>query len=454
MEVVDHNKVSDFPQLIETSEKTRKRLKYYSRVDKWYIGIILSIIVMSVVLFLYKRPLWEFDSTIDSELFGFLGDFVGGVEGTVLALYGTVMLIRSLKNQVESNDRTQTTNDKILQATKISNDILSKQEKEQSLQLFDCQYNTFWNQYRNAIDNCHFSDKENVFTGVEALNKLTQKFLDSSDTNEKTAYGRRVEAARKLFEKLYAETREEMSTHLRMLYQLMHFVSTADYISDRMKVNYAKAVRGSLSESEMIIIRYNCLCPFGKRMQQYINEFNLLKHIPIMGLIEYKKYIKLTPKLENKHVTALNVMFVTLRKNMCDILATNAEIVQTRTSQFGKGWKIVLVYRNTNNTLYVKIQKFQNLSHCNTYAPRSNIEDALEIIGVDNIEGLFYDYFRELFFISNFNIYNRKDKTKIISRKRDIKNMTEVRYLFKSEYPLILTQRQIQSPQKLKTTIV
>ena len=52
---------------------------------------------------------------------------------------------------------------------------------------------------------------------------------------------KRVDAATKLYEEFYATNREKMSTHFRMLYQLVHFISNAQYIDNEMKVKLRKS---------------------------------------------------------------------------------------------------------------------------------------------------------------------------------------------------------------------
>ena len=78
---------------------------------------------------------------------------------------------------------------------------------------------------------------------------------------------------------------------------------------------------------------------------------------------------------------------------------------------YGKQWSITVTFRAADNTLLVKIQK--DIKNSRRGTAILNIEKAFEILDIDNLEGLFYDYFRELFFISNFNVYNRKDRIRI-----------------------------------------
>ena len=77
------------------------------------------------------------------------------------------------------------------------------------------------------------------------MDKLVESFLNENFTNNAT-YEKRVDAATKLYEEFYATNREKMSTHFRMLYQLVHFISNAQYIDTAL---YLVRARDSCSAS-------------------------------------------------------------------------------------------------------------------------------------------------------------------------------------------------------------
>ena len=129
---------------------------------------------------------------------------------------------------------------------------------------------------------------------------------------------------------------------------------------------------------------------------------------------------------------------------------TRSHNVRTDTMAYGKQWSITVTFRAADNTLLVKIQK--DIKNSRRGTAILNIEKAFEILDIDNLEGLFYDYFRELFFISNFNVYNRKDRIRISHCRKRNKNISKIRFMFRSDYTLIVSQRQISSPQEQTQT--
>ena len=429
----------------QISDKANKKIQWYDRIIKYWFGIGLAFLIVFSILFQYNHPWFVLDMMIDNNLLGTFGDFVGGVLGTFLTFYGMILMIHTFQNQIESNDLTQTTNQKLLGTTLQNSKLVFEQYKLQKTQLFDSQFNSFLILYNNAVET--YRSPDGKLKGREYLDKLVESFLNENFTNNAT-YGKRVDAATKLYEEFYATNREKMSTHFRMLYQLVHFISNAQYIDNEMKVNYVKAIRGSMNEAEMIFLRYNCLCPFGRKMQQHVNEFNMLKHLPIMKLFELKKWADLIES--PKQTTALNTMFIELRKRICIVLLDSSHNVRTETMAYGKQWSITVTFRAADNTLLVKIQK--DIKNSRRGTAILNIEKAFEILDIDNLEGLFYDYFRELFFISNFNVYNRKDRIRISHCRKRNKNISKIRFMFRSDYPLIVSQRQISSPQEQTQT--
>lgn len=83
-------------------------------------------------------------------------------------------------------------------------------------------------------------------------------------------------------------------------------------------------------------------------------------------------------------------MFIELRKRICIVLLDSSHNVRTETMAYGKQWSITVTFRAADNTLLVKIQK--DIKNSRRGTAILNIEKAFEILDIDNLEGLFYDY--------------------------------------------------------------
>lgn len=343
------------------------------------------------------------------------------------------MLIRTFQNQLKTNETMQTTNERLLGATVKSNALAQ-------MHSFSEQFDIFQDMYSNAVNNYHCKAKE--MHGRDYLNNLRDEFLNQKFENKST-YGKRIKSAVKLYEDFYSCHREQMSVHLRMLYQLLYFISNYKDIDERIKVEFAKAIRGNLNDAELIFIRYNCRCTFGRKMQPYVNEFNLLKHLSLMSLFEFQKWSDMLD--DDKQQTAINTVFITLRKLICNLIM-GAMTIGEEVYECGKKWRFILLYRNTDNTLLIKLQKIEDASRRGTIIPSA--EKAFDKLDLDNLEKLFMDFFKELFFYSNFGSFNNSKHVKLLHKRKRIRdNASEVRFLFKSEYTLILSQRQIATPK-------
>lgn len=296
----------EYPEAIkaETSKSVKKKILWYNIIT-WAI-VISSIIFFIAFFFIFKynHPWKEYEYPIDDDLFGAYGDFAGGVLGTIFAAYGTIMLIRTFQNQMKTNELAQTTNERLLGATVKSNKLVQMQN-------FSQQFETFNEMYNEAINN--YCLEEEKLYGRECLNKYSDDFLKQQFDNKST-YGKRIKSAVKLYEDYYSSHRESMSVHFRMLYQLLHLISYTEDVDEKTKVEYAKAIRGQLNDAELVFIRYNCRCSYGRKMQPFVNEFNLLKHLPLMALFEFRKWSDL---LDNKQLQmAINTTFLTRLSNL------------------------------------------------------------------------------------------------------------------------------------------
>jgi len=72
------------------------------KVSKILIWTGLIIVGFSVIIFLYKESIFNFESTIQADKVGQFGDFVGGIAGALWALAGVILFYVALDKQKES----------------------------------------------------------------------------------------------------------------------------------------------------------------------------------------------------------------------------------------------------------------------------------------------------------------------------------------------------------------
>ena len=89
-----------------------KLKSYFSGLllNKWfYITIGCVFISISFTFFKWNHPIQIFDNkyTIDNELFGTYGDFVGGVLGSIFTLVSILLVIKTFKEQQKVSNQNE-----------------------------------------------------------------------------------------------------------------------------------------------------------------------------------------------------------------------------------------------------------------------------------------------------------------------------------------------------------
>lgn len=279
---------------------------------------LLSVLFLgcSLVFFSWKR--WDsltLSAPIISELFGTLGDFVGGILGTFIALYSVYMLVRSFQNQTITNANVITTNESVINT---NNKLLSQTE----LQIFDSRFSTLLDLYKDSVASYNADNNQR---GRIVFEKIVEEFKTKGLSN-KTEYKRRNIGAVSEYVDLYVTHRRNFSVHFRMLY-LLAKLTAEEKIQENHRVSYAKSLRGQLSEGEMLMLRYNCLSPYGEKMRIYVNKFNLTKHLPVMSLLEFTRWRNLIRE-ENQR-SSMNQMFILLKKRLTGLLDRSGAVEDT-----------------------------------------------------------------------------------------------------------------------------
>lgn len=365
-------------------------------------SIIITCILISgamVLLFSLNR---EFDNEypVDNGLFGTYGDFIGGVVGTIVAFYSAFLLVKTLQSQENVNKSVIETNKQISIAS-------GKELYNTLLEVFNNKFERFMTCYQNAIDNYALEKNNGVLTGRKAFEKIASEFINNDFTNNND-YLRRTQSAISEYMDFYSNNRLYLAVHFRMLYLLTSLVSTSG-LETNDKVLYAKLIRGQLSESEMVMLRYNCHSEYGVKMQKICNEFNLIKHLPVMQLLEFQEYynnLKKVAKGENikELIVGLDTMFITIRKYAKNILENDGPMKITYDKC--KSYTIELCVTEDRRMFTMTLVKNTKVERRGGGIRLSATEKALDYYTDEQLNKLFKDYLTDLFYVSNFYQYN------------------------------------------------
>lgn len=421
--------MADFEIKLLSAEDKKALEEKKSAGSAWHllIAICIILVVLALVFFLWNQPKFYFDEIIDHELFGTFGDFVGGFLGTIVAVFSVYFLVRTLRSQIDSNTDTVKSNSKIIE----SNEKLLALN---NLQLFDNQFQLLYKQYLIAVENY----QEGNLQGRKALEEKVKIFL-STPFNNAQEYKRRSMAAVDNFKDFYAANRVECSVHFRLLYLLVSMIAEAD-IEEENRVMYAKSIRGQLSEGELAVIRYNCLTDNGMKMQQFVNQFNLLKHLPLMSIFEFREWKDVIQK--DEQLSALDTMFITLKKGVTNLndLDDSSEYCFELSSRYSVKYKFDNEHKSFTLTVFQ-----QKVHKTGGGIKRPLGEKALDCLKENQLQELFYAFLHEAFITGSFGLYNDKDVCKLEQPKivtNDSKDFVFSINVMKNTR-LVLAERQV-----------
>lgn len=376
---------------------------------KWigWGGAFLAAVIL--VLFLLNQT-YSTDLPVDTGIFGTYGDFIGGVLGTIVALYSVFLLIKTLDNQSTVNKSVKETNDSIISANNKADAAAQRQYYQTELQIFDGKFSRFFDAYQRAVGAYVYEPNNNGRAAFEVIAKL---FI-SKEFEHEGKYKPRCDSATDDYLEFYAGHQTEMSVHLRMLYLLVRLISRSNLEEDD-KVQYAKLVRGQMSNAEMLIVRYNCRSHYGEKMRTYCNQYNLTKHLSIIRLLEFKSYRKTiedTSDESDKLLSGLDVMFITLRKKATKMLYDGNKLTdEYRTTH---RYIVKLDFSAPDKLSFtLELQKNKEVERRGIIRV-SPVEKALDCLSDDQVVNMFKDFLYELFIISNFEQYNEGAEIKAI----------------------------------------
>lgn len=391
---------------------------------EWFMGISF---VCSVFLFCVHQPWFVWENTIDTSKWGTFGDFIGGILGTVCAYISLRLLVKNLKEQEISNRYLKDSNDR-------SSEVFELQLVHEDISTLLESYNRTINTYK-VIDG---------LVGQEAIKNIATDLLSRYNEVNDDAIEDRIEEARKLFDAKYIIYRDSMSVHFRLLYQIFQIIWLSDLKGEK-KAMLSKMLRSQFTEHELLLLRYNCLTSNGEKMQFYVNQFNLLKHLPITHLLEFKKWVK---DLNDIQRNRLDSECISIRKSIKILLSKD----------LGKEEKQLLDYsRKYTGTITISADKkvchFELIRNTKekSSVDETAIDHVLDKWNDEKMKNFFVDFFKYIFDYSNFSHFNTigdLDVTHDVKTEMNGKKHTIWTMVKKNESPLVISMPQAADPKK------
>ena len=342
--------------------------------------IIIGLLLIFWFLFqlLVIEDYYNINSPINLTKIAQIGDFIGGLPGTLFTLVGVILLFETLA----------------LQRTELaeSRKVFEKQQFE----------NTFFNLlnlYQEITKSMHVEDfdfyTEKTHIGKDFFKQQKTKFYNEFVHNAKYSKNRKI--ATKNYMIFYVETKEQTAHYFRTLYRIFKFINESTFSSEE-KMSYAKIVRAQLSESELFFIYYNAYTEYGSNFRSLINEFDILKHLPILEKVEFKNYVG---ELEDYERNAINILLEDLIKSIKNALKTQKPSFKS----YFHGLIGTKVESTNHSNFKLTIIKKEIIISDSSHIQTGGILN----FDLSKTENFFKDFISDLIYYSNYFKFNRKD---------------------------------------------
>ena len=393
--------------------------------------VILLTLFFAIILFFdlenVNKECWVFINIIgplcdiikkssDHSFWGTFGDFIGGVLGTILTLISVIYVVKTFREQ-QKEAKTQRFNNLFFELLRVYQEqveelcIKGEDGKEYcGKEFFEYGQRDISDKVTCALEKNDFAEKNRISYYIRelVLLKNTRK-IDFAKLNRISYYIRELVLLKNSYSPFYLENRSKLAPYFRTLYRMFEVLENNEKLLGDKSKEYAKIIRAQLSESELFFIRYNAYSFYGKNLQKHINKYNLLKHLPVFELVEFKNVCdndNIGIKSENSE--SINAIYYDIRKTLKDILYNSNQKYKLGTSElielskFTKKHKLFITLQEKYKiefkyTMDKSVKKITN--------PNFNFFDNLNQLQKNILLGLFIN---ELFFDSNFSEFNKR----------------------------------------------
>lgn len=337
----------------------------------WLEWLALAIAVFLFV-FYFSFQIFHAKAPLDTELWGQFGDIIGGVVGTIIAYISIRLLVKTLFAQLDANKMAENT------AKKTSYTALTQQYHDKFnllVRLYEEELAKFGD--NNAQGQKYLRDK---------LGDMYSRSLQQTHSND--SYAQRLENGVKQFRGFYSNNRHQSSVYFRLIYRIFNILYYSG-LKNQDQLPYAKIFRCQLSEEELFFLRYNAFTENGKKMRQYINSFNLLKHLPVMSLLEFCHW-KNRFSGDPLAISLIDTYFFTIRKRM--IALCNEESARYKWATIntdGIKYSTKMYFSPKNKVASITVTKLNQPS-------TSELEEVLDHLTIEDIKELMVDFCYEL----------------------------------------------------------
>lgn len=386
----------------------KKKWHLFSRKSLYIATICFVVItVLSAWMFFWNRKWYWFneDYVLDNDLWGTFGDFIGGVFGTFLAFIGVIItcfIFHKQQTLERASQKSQMDQSNIQRFNSLFFELIEL-HRRQVESLFDTPMIDF---YGNQ-------NKEGDFF-IRCMQELHSK------VSPNRSYATLANVAQRKFLQLYLSNAAVLAPYFRVLYRLFELIDK-EKIEEKEKVRYAKIARAQLSEGELFMLRYNSATPYGQKFIEYINKYRLLKHLPILSLLEFCRIRDIISNGDSLYQYSLNMMFFTISKRIYNITVGHEKRPQDYVLLYDerKKYRIELNMAKERRTALV-------LTIDNNAKNSDPLLKCFRNFQPNDFKDLLIDLLLEIYKYSNYSRYNSDDEIEYKSKIFQKDNITKV----------------------------
>ena len=369
-------------------------------LSKWlYVILSIVFIVLSCTAFSWGHffKIFQEDYIADYTILGTYGDFMGGVLGTIFGVISVLLVIRTFKYQQTSTDD----NKRQLEIERFHDLFFELLHLYQSQVADLCgEFKTariIENQSGEVLKDAHLEHVEITYNNKDFFD-YEKEILQNQFENKKSFDANQSEAL-KTYMFFYIKNENKIGAYYRTLFRIYNLIDEAT-LPEILKKDYLKIIRAQLTKSELFFLRYNALTYYGHPFIQYINKYNVLKHLPVFELLEFKDWWKDLDVVER---AGLNIIFTNFRDMLCKL------------------WNRKNIRIDSKQKIDTKYNIVIEINNCSDVAITINIDNTKESTSMEflafkhfsakRIQQLLDCYIKEIFIYSHFSIYNKLAET-------------------------------------------
>lgn len=155
-------------------------------------------------------------------------------------------------------------------------EALEAQSEHMRLQSFEGTFFQMLKLHSELINSIDIKSGTDVYIGRDCFARTWRRVRPQLAPHTPATAEERLKLIHTVYDKFWELYGGEFSHYFRSLYNIIKYIDKTQSIDQRF---YANIVRAQISNKELVVIFYNCLCSDGEKFKPLIEKYALLKHL-------------------------------------------------------------------------------------------------------------------------------------------------------------------------------